>query len=428
MYKYSGDNCLQHKMLHISLKPNMFFKLYHVIAIEKNDIKNIQQKILYDNDWAWKTCVYGNSWDIDIIRMLKRKHPTLQKIIDLNKLKTGAGISYNDGKFDASGYLGRKIIESSAIDSFFYNGGKSSIFSKNKIYRLAKPEVFEPPYCLMRKGPNCKTYRIRAAYTEDDVIFKEAISAIKGNSSQKELLLNITGLLNSSLYAYLNLMLGSSLGIEREQVFMDEIYQYPFEYDSEISKRTEKIQEKSYSLDNVFLQDIEDEIRILDEIIFEKFGLKDDPFIDYALNVQIPLLSSKKMTFDEVKKEELLKYAEVFLKYWKELMGKKNKHIYVSLYPKIMGKFSVFELEISDIKLEKEINIIWDVDNDKEILSRFMIDKINDQFYQIKDVLYFNNNSFYIIKSNESKNWHRAMAYIDNAAVVDSILSDRKGE
>ena len=50
-------------MIHISLKPNMFFKLYHIIAAEKADIKRISQRVLYENDWAWKTCVYGTAWD-----------------------------------------------------------------------------------------------------------------------------------------------------------------------------------------------------------------------------------------------------------------------------------------------------------------------------------------------------------------------------
>lgn len=70
MFKHENIDCLKHKMIHISLKPNMFFKLYHVIAIEKNDIKTVQQAILYENDW----------------------------------------------EYDSTGYKGKKIIESSAID------------------------------------------------------------------------------------------------------------------------------------------------------------------------------------------------------------------------------------------------------------------------------------------------------------------------
>ncbi|KOY65376.1 HsdM family class I SAM-dependent methyltransferase [Clostridium sporogenes] len=427
MFKNSMENCLSHKMLHLSLKPNMFFKIYHVIAIEKTDIKNIQQDILYRYDWVWKTCVYGNSWDIDIITMLKRKFPKIEDVINKNKLKTGAGITDTNGKYDAKDYIGKNMIESTAIDTLYFNSLNSSIFNKRKIYRLGKKEIFSPPYCLLRKGPNCKNYRLRAAYTEEDVIFKEAISAIKGDKSQKDLLLNITGMFNSSLYAYLNLMLGSSMGIEREQVFMKEVYEYPFAYDEGISSKVEAIQKKNSNLKNGFYQDISQDISQLDQMILDKFGLKEDPFIDYAINVQIPLLNSKKMTFREVTAEELKDYSKVFVDYWKKLMAEQNKFIKISLYPKVVGKFAIFELEICDQE-EKEITIIDTIDSNKEILSRFLINKINEQFYKIKDVLYFKNNSFFIIKSNEYKNWHPAMSHIDQSMVLETIISDDSEE
>ena len=38
-FKYSNENCLGNNMIHISLKPNMFFKLYNIIAMEKHDLE-----------------------------------------------------------------------------------------------------------------------------------------------------------------------------------------------------------------------------------------------------------------------------------------------------------------------------------------------------------------------------------------------------
>lgn len=428
MFKHRDNNCLSHKMTHISLKPNMFFKLYHVIAIEKNDIKIIQQAILYDNDWAWKTCVYGNAWDIDIIRTLKRKYLSINHAIDRYGLKKGAGISDNEGEYDASKYIGRKIINSYAIDAFYYDGEQSSIFDKQRIYRLANADIFEPPFCLLRKGANCSNYRLRAAYSEDDIIFKEAISAIKGNINQKNLLLNIMGILNSSLYAYLNLMLGSSMGIEREQVFMNEIYSYPFIKDEDIGNYAEEIQNKNSNLKNGFKEDISVDIESFDALILKKFGLEQDPFVDYAINVQIPMINSSKMDFREVNGEEMHQYSKVFIEYWKELMLKQNKFVKVSVYPKVMGKFAIFALDICDERQEFEYEIFDDINKDKSLLSRFLIQRINEQFYQIRDIIYFEKSSFYIVKSNEFKNWHPAMSYIDHSSVIETILSSRKGE
>lgn len=428
IFKYVSGNCLDNNMIHISLKPNMFFKLYHVIATEKMDIKRISQRVLYDNDWAWKTCVYGTSWDIDIIRHLKRKYINLNDFFERNGLQTAAGISDNPGDFDASCYIGRKIIESSAIDSFYYDSSQKSDFQKTKIYRLGKTELYNPPYCLIRKGPNCQNYRLRSAFVEDDVIFKQAIFAIKGEKKQRNLLLNIVGIINSSLYIYLNLMQGSSMGIEREQVFMNEIYQYPFVLDEKISQLAEKIQEKTATLNNGFIQDTSNELEQLDKLVLKAFGLENDPFVDYAINVQIPILSKNKWCYDEVTIEQLKKYAQVFYNYWRPLMEEEGKYVKLNIFPKVKTKFSIVELQIMDAAPKEEIYIDENIDDNKEILTRFILNKVNDQFYEVRDVLYFTNSSFYIIKSNEYKNWHVSMAYIDNTAVVNSILSENEEE
>ena len=118
-------------MIHVSLKPNIFFELFKVIVTEKYDVKTIKQKILFDNDWAWKTCVYGFVGDIENILMLKKKYKTLKEIIKENKLKRASGISSNEGEKDASCFIGRDIISSYSIDTFCYQPQKKK-FNKEK--------------------------------------------------------------------------------------------------------------------------------------------------------------------------------------------------------------------------------------------------------------------------------------------------------
>ncbi|MFN1877588.1 hypothetical protein ACK2FP_17725 [Clostridioides difficile] len=70
-YNESEEN-LNNRIIYTSLKPNVFFKLFNIIVIEKYDVKYISQKLLLENDWAWKTIVYGFSKDIDIIMNIKK--------------------------------------------------------------------------------------------------------------------------------------------------------------------------------------------------------------------------------------------------------------------------------------------------------------------------------------------------------------------
>jgi hypothetical protein len=43
--------------------------------------------------------------------------------------------------------------------------------------------------------------------------------------------------------------------------------------------------------------------------------------------------------------------------------------------------------------------------------------------FQMKDIINFEESSFFILKTDEYKNWHPAMAKLDLADVVDSIFA-----
>ena len=113
---------------------------------------------------------------------------------------------------------------------------------------------------------------------------------------------------------------------------------------------------------------------------------------------------------------------------YKKLSDKENKFIKVIIYPKIVNRFSIFELVICDKKPNIDIEIKENVDYNKEIMTKFSIQKYTDMFYQIKDVVNFEENSFYIIKTNEYKNWHPAMANIDLDTIIEELLSENGGD
>ncbi len=433
IFRKDGNEYIENNIKYISFKPNIFFELFNIIAVEKNDIKFVSQKFLLENDWAWKTILYGTSYDIKIIQDLKRNYNTLEKIIKEKNFIQQTGIAINSKekeKKDSRHFIGMKILDSNnGIEAFKVDTSNMEIFDKEKIHRVRTKEQFEPPYCLLKKGVDIENYKMRAAYTEEKMLYKDGIDGIKANIEDKEILLNITGLLNSSLYAYLNFMLGSSIGVEREQRFVSEINEFPYIYREKIVKKVNEIQneKQKYTLINISYQ--EEMIKNLDEIILEEFGLNNNEFIDYALNIQIPLVNSKRnITMRTVKIDEMKRYASYFEQYFKSIFNKSGKYIKIVLYPNIKGIYSVFELIISDNSADEVINVYNDIEENKELLTRFMINKHTDMFYQIKNVINFEENSFYIIKTNEFKNWHPAMAKIDLAEVIDDMLSGNGGD
>ncbi|MCL1982000.1 MAG: hypothetical protein FWG53_02755, partial [Clostridiales bacterium] len=85
------------------------------------------------------------------------------------------------------------------------------------------------------------------------------------------------------------------------------------------------------------------------------------------------------------------------------------------------------EIVLHDSKPPVEIQVFDDSTSMQTALSRFSAHKINDKFFAVKDVIHFEEDSFYIIKSKHNKNWHPAIAEIDLADVIDQILSRNEG-
>ena len=434
-YNFSDDNIEDNRFEYISMKKNEFFRLFNIIVVEKVDVKSVQQKLLIENDWAWKTLVYGLTGDIDTIRRLKSATKTLEEGIERQQptIIKGTGVQYNDGDLkDASHLLTRPLLNSeTAIKHFLLFENNTSPFAKAKIHRPRNEALFHAPYCLVMQGPDMTDYTMEAVYSETDFVFHEVIYAIKGSVSQKVFLLNIVGLLNSKIYAYFNLMLGSFIGIEREKRQIGEVLSFPFVFNEDIARQVEHIQAiMKQDADSVFSADASDEIDALNRIILEAFGLSNNEFIDYALRIQIPQLTGKNDSDTKRKatKQDYEIYGKSFYDFLSEVFAGVGKHIQINVYLTVTKHYSAIEVVILDEKPDKWLKVIDDNDDKQKIMfANLSAHKTNELFYSVKDVLYFEERSFYIIKPNYYKNWHPAIAQLDLMEATNQILSRKIG-
>ncbi|MCM1327631.1 MAG: SAM-dependent methyltransferase [Bacteroidales bacterium] len=411
------ESSLSHKVEYISLKPNKYLNLFGVIMIEPDDVKYVKQSLFLENDDLWKILVYGGYWDYELFESVCEKFKTIKSIASEHNLIMKKGLQDNDGdKKDSSHLVGKKILDSEeSVDHFYLNESAYSIFDKRKIHRPRDPQIYEAPYVLFKKGLDCADYSIRAVYTEKDFLYRETINCIKGSENEKKILLNMCGLLNSSLFSYFNLMLGSSAGIEREQIFLDELADYPYAYSDELVELVEKAQraESNKAFDG--LQDA------LNECVLKMYGLQNNYFVNYALSVQIPILCG---TYQEKKcgVKMLEEYASVFSKIWDVHFGQSEVCHTITLYPDIKGKFAALQAKLSFEKTEEDICVIDNVDENVNLLTKFMIYQLNDCFFQTKNIIEFSEDSFVIVKPIESKNWHPAMAVKDSHSILNTVL------
>ena len=407
-----------HRVEYMSIKPNMYLEELGIIVIEPDDIKYVPQSIFIENDEIWKILVFGTSWDFDILKTLRTK-PTIGEVLSKNKLAVGMGMQTNKGNIDVSDLQGQRILKSKSAINHFQLEATFEEFRKTKIHRRRKPNLFEAPYVLTSKGIDGCDLSFKSVYSENSFLYTDAICGIKGEFENKNILLNICGLLNSSLFSYFNLMLGSSAGIEREQFFLDELKKYPYVYSDQLVDIVRKTSE--VDLPYAEIQMLREKVN---NCVLDMYGLKDNPFIDFALDIRIPEICKKKKK-KKCNDNDMRLYADTFQSVWNRHFDRSGVYCAISLYPSIKNQFSAYEVNLTPNKESIGIQIMTDVVDDISMLSRFGIYKLNDSFFQIKNVIRLSQNCIIIVKPNDTKYWHPAMAIKDSHKVISDILSGR---
>ena len=128
---------------------------------------------------------------------------------------------------------------------------------------------------------------------------------------------------------------------------------------------------------------------------------------------RVEKMGCKGCCYDEIEVNEnsLKIYAKYFQTNFKHIFNKSNKYIKIVLYPSVKGIYSIFELIISDNKNDEII----------EIKNRF--DKNINDFERIKNKINFEEDSFFIIKTRELKNWNLEVAKLDLEKVISEIVN-----
>lgn len=407
-----------HKVEYVSIKPNMYLEELGIIVMEPEDFKYIPQEILIEHDDIWKVLVFGSYWDFDILEGLQI-NPSMGDIFTENKFTVGMGLQTLKGDKDVSDLQGYKLLKSKkAIDHFCLNAIFEE-FRKNSIHRRRNSRLFEAPYVLTSKGIDSSDLSFKAVYSEDSFLYTDAICGIKGNPKNKNVLLNICGLLNSSLFSYFNLMLSSSVGIEREQFFLDELKKYPYVY----SDRLVNIVQESVgvALSPIDLQELRAKVN---DCVLDMYGLKGNPFIDFALNIRIPEIC-KRYKPRKCSNDDLRTYADTFQSVWDRHFEGSGVYCATVLYPSIKGQYSAFEVTLSPDEGSRSVQFMTEEKEDVSLLSRFGIYQLNDSFFQIKNVIRLAQNCVIIVKPNDAKYWHPALAIKDSHKVINDILLGR---
>jgi len=296
-----------------------------------------------------------------------------------------------------------------------YNIDESHVekWSIPKVERPRTEETFTPPYVLVKKTLT-QDFECVSTYSEKQWVFRDSVMSIKGNENDEKQLKSILGFLNSRLFSYLSFLTFSSIGIEREQIFLNEIEKIPLVINDTLVEYVDKI------LNCTDLKDLEFYQRKIDELIFDllSFTELEKDLVNYFVDVTLPMYK-KQNVYHEVSDDDLENYIMIFVNYFKNYFKEENNEFFHAECYK-----SQHFIGIRFIIDEEPPKHLIEYKNRPDILNFFGDISIEDKqnlFIQ-KDIKGFEETSFYVIKSNEFKNWHRAIARKDLIEFTNSLM------
>tara|TARA_R110002096_G_scaffold422429_2_gene628881 strand:+ start:8949 stop:11270 length:2322 start_codon:yes stop_codon:yes gene_type:complete len=462
LYEKSNLESIQSNDIeHISARANSYFNSFKTIVIEKRDIKRISQNQLLIDDELWKIVLYGNYLDYQLINRLNTKFPSIGEEFSKKQLDYKGGFKAKDtgvkqeNRKETNHLWNYKYIELESRKELRQYAVNPTITFKEKIEELIRKSVVTEDYKVAQL-PNIRTFTGKkllikkgldkelnhsatSAFSNKNVVFSSTVAAISSKSEimpkeVEDFLYGVCAIFNSSLFTYLLFMTSSSFGKARNRFNFNEFLSKPFKIDGELINLSKQIHEDIRGFDfdkDLFFESRKEEV---EEKIFNLYGLDklERSLIDYALNVSLPIYKrSNRETnhfafrqINESNRNIIIDYCQIFVEHFSKRFDSGNDKTNFNVDVYIESDFIAINFVTSKYRKER-IKVNYNTTL-KDIISKLGglgYLKVSSELFIRQDVRGFNENSFYIIKPNENKNWHKALGYSDLMDFIEAIAS-----
>lgn len=453
-YKLSQDKDFNKNVVnHQSVKSNIFLKNFKILVIEKFDQNEILQKHFIENDWMFKVALYGNTLDYYFLkRFFDDNEKTVLDKVDNKKLFASSGIlkGTREKKFDF--LIGLPVNENSSVNKY-YTLNSSNLLERKDVFLEAGRDIenFNGNKILFKEQAENESELV-ISLNENASVYKKGIFGLC--STDGKTIEHIYPFLISKLYEYFIFSISGSWGTStRPQIrWKEEYLSFP------IKETDNKIQKDLLKYSNKLISDIKEyyknqpeksdfelkptneskspinqtALNQINNLINEIYDVREHEkdLIDYVLNVsryQFQETKQHLLTYKVDKEKEFLKqYAEVYLKEFSEIYTDEFIQVQVFLLEHFIAMNFVMKSK------EPKETVIYSESKDAESVLRTLANTLSisevvntsdptKNLYIQKDIRGFEENSFYIIKPNEYKSWHRAMAWYDVSEFKEAI-------
>lgn len=422
-YTYKNNkNITDNVISHISIKPNIYFEYFNTIVIEKYDNKDIKQEYFYNYDWIWKVLLYGNIADFVFIERLMSYPKRIKNIIKEYAIENNRGesVKYNEDIKDK--------LATNKIENYYSFHPSINLNTNNQNWK----------YILIpRRAIN--ESELYVSFCEGDYILTDTTIVFRGRDIN--IMLNLYGLMISNLYTYFQYMTSSDWGVYIPEININEHRNFPFNITdmgafADTVNKIIKFYRESFSKTN-FMNNEETlpskylgEINKYVSLCYDISEIEED-LIDYTLKISRNSfrtnLQTQKYLTSKASEPLLKSFANVFYEHFGNIYNGPNEFFQIDIYS--IDYFVAMNFRIVDKPLRIKDRIVIKQDKDKEkILSalakKTSLYKLTNMIYLQRDVKGFEDDSFYLIKPNEYKCWHKAVARMDLAEFIDLFMKN----
>ncbi|MCA6415906.1 MAG: hypothetical protein IM589_09345 [Cytophagales bacterium] len=241
--------------------------------------------------------------------------------------------------------------------------------------------------------------------------------------------------LNSSLTTYLLFLTSASWGIEREQVFMDEILESPALVPllqtnplNEIVGLFEdilSIKKSENHYNQTQLLDIENKINLIVINNILDFSPKEKITVNDSLNYSLDLFENqeKSIALYPVLQKQTTEYGKTISAELNEFLDSQDLFANATIYN--ISRFTpLMTIKLSFSKEQKEVVTSQEfVDHELKKIDQHLWEKNSSNIYFRKKLNYKTGDDIYIIRPNQRRFWSQSMALEDATELILEILN-----
>ncbi|WP_277014929.1 N-6 DNA methylase [Flavobacterium lindanitolerans] len=430
--------------------PKTFIKsnVIEGLSIDFADLKYLpREECQKPNTKIWKVAMWGGINDWEVIKNLQENK--IDNLFSQKGFEKGLGLQFLDksttkpitdnsipkryikpqsiGRFSSFSFskLNDGLTEEAKkIYSQHYSTSVDNLPQINVFRRTGTKGAYKAPHILIKEG--LADWNICASFIEEDCSFNSKVLGIHHTNAQ--ILKGITCLLNSKFALYYIFLTSASIGIEREEIKPNELYNLPLFLGLEDFEQLSQLYDK-YIVDNILIreQNIGTLEHQVDNFIFKKlasirqiesFIIED--FISYTL----PLLKKNLVEINlPPNTTNIIGYAKFITDELNDFLEGQDLFINATVYdinrftPLMMIKLS-FDKNLKEVVTSKEL-----IDKELKKLDQHLWEKKSSSIYFRKKLNYKTGDDIYIVRPNQRRFWSQSMALEDASELILEILS-----